>query len=99
MGSIGARKALRVISNTEQILGIELMCAAQAMDYHRPLKSSAKMEELHALVRERVPHIEKDQIMTGFMDATKDLVNSGRLTDTISDMAKSSSYYQDFDQY
>ncbi|WP_258101246.1 histidine ammonia-lyase [Marinoscillum pacificum] len=99
MGSIGGRKALKVISNTEQILGIELMCAAQAMDYHRPLKSGEKMEEIHALVRESVPHIEKDQIMTGFMDSTKELVHSGKLTEAMKELSKASEYYNDFDQY
>lgn len=99
MGSIGGRKALKVIGNTEQILGIELMCAAQAMDYHRPLKSGAKMEEIHALVRANVPHIEKDQIMTEFMDATKELVKSGELTRVVHDLAESADHHEDFDKY
>ena len=99
MGSIGGRKALKVVSNTEQILGIELMCAAQAMDYHRPLKSGKKMEEVHAMVREHVPHIEKDQIMTDYMDATKALVKSGELTRAIDDLAQESEHQLDFDRY
>ena len=38
MGSIGARKLHQVMDNTERILAIELFCAAQAVDYHAPLK-------------------------------------------------------------
>ncbi|MCK4979835.1 MAG: histidine ammonia-lyase, partial [Candidatus Delongbacteria bacterium] len=40
MGAISARKTLRIIGNLEKILAIELLCAAQALDFRRPLKSS-----------------------------------------------------------
>ncbi|MFY0600885.1 MAG: histidine ammonia-lyase [Cyclobacteriaceae bacterium] len=79
MGSIGGRKALKVIENTEKILGIELMCAAQALDYHAPLKSGDKMTAIHEHVRSKIPHIEKDQIMYGNMEVAVDLIKSGEL--------------------
>ena len=62
MGSIGGRKALRVCYNLERILAVELLCAAQAMDFHRPLKSSDTIEAVHAEVRKHIDHAEVDRI-------------------------------------
>ncbi|MEP4533658.1 MAG: histidine ammonia-lyase [Cyclobacteriaceae bacterium] len=79
MGSIGARKAMKVVENTEKILGVELMCAAQALDFHQPLKSGKMMTAMHAHVRSRIEHIEEDQIMYGIMEKSIELVQSGEL--------------------
>jgi histidine ammonia-lyase len=54
MGSIGARKALQVIENVEKILGVELFCAAQAVDFHAPLKSGKIMTALYEHVRSKI---------------------------------------------
>ncbi|WES97615.1 histidine ammonia-lyase [Chryseobacterium arthrosphaerae] len=79
MGSIGARKLHQVIENVEKILGIELFCAAQAMDYHAPLKSGKVLEAVHRFVRSKVYHIEEDQIMHDMMQVTIDMVKDGSL--------------------
>ncbi len=79
MGSIGARKLHQVIENVEKILGIELFCAAQAMDYHAPLKSGKVLEAVHRFVRSKVDHIEEDQIMHDMMQVTIDMVKDGSL--------------------
>ena len=62
MGSIGGRKCLRVIGNLERIQAIELLCAAQALDFQRPLRSGAAVEALHARVRAVVPHATEDRV-------------------------------------
>ncbi len=62
MGSIGGRKALRVCYNLEKILAVELICAAQAMDFQRPLKSSKTIDALHKEVRSKISHADKDRI-------------------------------------
>lgn len=79
MGSISGRKALQVIGNVERILGIELFCAAQAMDFHAPLQSGKIPAAIHQLIRKNVPHIEQDQIMHDYMQNCIDLVSSGGL--------------------
>lgn len=79
MGSISGRKALQVIENVEKILGIELFCAAQAMDYHAPLKSGKIINAIHEAVRAKVQHLEQDQIMYDLMQTTIDMVQSGEL--------------------
>jgi histidine ammonia-lyase len=79
MGSISARKALQVIGNSEKILGIELFCAAQALDFHMPLASSRYMAKVHQYVRESIPHLEKDQIMSEYMEEAIMMVSEGHL--------------------
>ncbi|MFT6868207.1 MAG: histidine ammonia-lyase [Cyclobacteriaceae bacterium] len=92
MGSIGARKALRVIENTEKILGIELMCAAQALDFHSPLKSSKIMSAMHVQVRSKIDHIEADQIMYENMEIAIEIVRSGELFHIAKEMALEESF-------
>jgi histidine ammonia-lyase len=62
MGSIGGRKALQVIENVEKILAIELLTAAQAFEFRKPLKSGIFLEAIHAAIREKVAFADKDRV-------------------------------------
>lgn len=62
MGSISGRKLNRVLDNLEFILAIELLSACQAIEFRRPLKSSAILEFAHEHVREYVGFAEEDRI-------------------------------------
>ncbi|WP_282049133.1 histidine ammonia-lyase [Maribacter aquivivus] len=62
MGSIGGRKALQVIGNVEKILAIELLTAAQAFEFRKPLKSGVFLDEVHNAVREHVAFADKDRV-------------------------------------
>ncbi|WP_299222735.1 histidine ammonia-lyase [uncultured Aquimarina sp.] len=62
MGSIGGRKALRVIENVEKILAIELLTAAQAFEFRKPMKSGIILDEIHKTIRKEVPFAEKDRV-------------------------------------
>ena len=63
MGANAATKLYRVVENTFRVLGIELFNAAQALEFRRPLKSSATLEKLYADYRRIVPFVENDEIM------------------------------------
>lgn len=63
MGANAATKAYRVIKNAEKVLAIELMSAAQALDFRRPLKSSALIEEVVAAFRKEVSFVNKDRVL------------------------------------
>lgn len=63
MGSNAATKLARVVLNTERVLAIELMNAAQALDFRRPLLSSPTIETLHKEYRGVVPYIDNDEVM------------------------------------
>ncbi|MFT4566048.1 MAG: histidine ammonia-lyase [Saprospiraceae bacterium] len=79
MGSISARKALRVIENTEKVLAIEIICAAQAIEFHRPNKSSDAIERVHAQIRKQIPFFEKDQVFYPYIEYAAKLISSGQL--------------------
>ncbi len=79
MGSISARKTLRIIDNLEKILGVELFCACQAVDFRRPLKSSPILEECYQYVRTQIPHIEDDEILSVHMKAATKIIQSKKL--------------------
>lgn len=63
MGSNAATKLYRVVCNTERVLAIELFNAAQAIEFRRPVRTSALLEGLLADYRRRVPFIDNDSVM------------------------------------
>jgi len=83
MGAWGALKCLQVAENAEQVLAIELLCAAQALDFRRPFKSGLGVEAAHAAVRARVPFREADTMFTDDISACTELVRSGALVRTV----------------
>ena len=87
MGSISGRKLLQVIDNVDKILSIELLCAAQAKDYHAPLQSTPIIEAIHGHIRQTIPHIEEDQPMESLLDAALALVKSGELLEIAKNIA------------
>ena len=70
MGSNAATKLARVVDNTERVLAIELFNAAQALEFRRPLRSSAAVENFVAAYREVVPYIDNDRVMYPLIDAS-----------------------------
>lgn len=63
MGSNAATKLWKVVQNTERVLAIELMNAAQALEFRRPLQSSKKIENLFSKYRKVVPFVDNDTVM------------------------------------
>src|ERR1035437_5622531 len=63
MGANAATKAFKVVENLDKILAIELLTAAQALEFRRPLKSSPVIEKLMQSYREIVPFINKDRVL------------------------------------
>jgi histidine ammonia-lyase len=70
MGANAAIKAYKVMENLERILAIELFNAAQAMDFRKPLKTSAFLESFLGRYRERVKFISEDKVMFEDMNAS-----------------------------
>ena len=60
MGSNSATKLVRVVDNVEEVLGIELLNAAQAMEFRRPAKTSPALEKILADYRKTVPFVDDD---------------------------------------
>ena len=75
MGSISGRKLNSILDNLEYILAIELLSACQAIEFRRPLKSSAVLEFAHDYVREYVGFAEEDRIFANDINAIKNIVS------------------------
>ncbi len=63
MGTIAARKALEISANVQNILAIELLCAAQGIDYRHPSKPGIGTGIAHRIIRQQVPHLTEDRIL------------------------------------
>jgi histidine ammonia-lyase len=74
MGANAATKSYIVINNVEKVLAIELMNAAQALEFHRPLKTSGILEEFVNNYRKQVPFVENDTIMYELMHKSQEFL-------------------------
>jgi histidine ammonia-lyase len=75
MGANAATKCYRLINNVEKVLAIELLTAAQALEFRRPMKSSAAVEKLVTAFRKAVSFNEKDRILHDDMMKAIEFVN------------------------
>ena len=80
MATFAARRLQPMIANTAHILGIELLAAAQGIDFLRPLRSSAPLEQAHALLRAVSPMIERDRFLAPDIEHATTLVTQGALS-------------------
>lgn len=74
MGANSATKCFKVVGNLNKVLGIELLNAAQAMEFRRPLKSSVRIEEFIKDLRTEVPFVENDVYLSPLMQAAERFV-------------------------
>ena len=79
MATFAARRLQAMIANTSHILGIELLAAAQGVDFLRPLQSSAALEAVHALLREHTPSVMEDRYLSPDIARATALVRDGSL--------------------
>lgn len=83
MGSISAVKLLRVLENVQQVLAIELLTAAQALDYRKPVKPGRGVELAHEYVRSIIPHAETDHYFNDELTRCVELVRMKDLVGVI----------------
>jgi histidine ammonia-lyase len=79
MGSVGALKLLQVFRNVETVLAVEVLTAAQALDYRLPLRPGRGVEVAHRHVREHVPHREADYLFRDDLARVFDLLRGSGL--------------------
>ena len=79
MGMTAALKLRRVVENTRNVLAIEAMAVAQALDFLAPLKTSKRGQAAHSAIRSVCPSIEKDRVMYTDVARTAELIASGKI--------------------
>lgn len=86
-GPIAGRQARRVIRNVEKILAIELLAAAQGIDFRRQVQPDARLgrgtQIAYDLIRARVPFVAQDTVMYPLINAVHELVATGELRDAV----------------
>jgi histidine ammonia-lyase len=87
MAAHGARRLLRMVENAYAVIGIELITAAQACDFHTGLKSSAALEAVRALVRSEIPPLEEDRYLHADIKRAISMVRSGLVIKATSSIA------------
>jgi histidine ammonia-lyase len=80
MATFAARRLDDMAHNTAVIVGIELLAAAQGVDFHRPLTSSPQLEQVHGQLRQKVPFFDTDRFFAPDIEAAKQMVIKGELS-------------------
>ena len=79
MATYGARRLLKMTENTAGIVAIELLAAAQGIDFLRPLKTSPILERLHSQIREQVAFYDKDRYIAPDINKIINLIQTGSI--------------------
>jgi len=77
MGTIAARKAATILENSQNVIAIEYMCAAQGIDFLAPLSPSAPLQEAHKTIRSAVSKLEDDRPLSSDIKKICELMKSG----------------------
>jgi histidine ammonia-lyase len=80
MATHAARRLGAMVDNAAAVVGIELLAAAQGIDFHRPARSSRSLEEAHAGIRRDVPHYAADRYFSPDIEAARSWVKAGRFS-------------------
>ena len=83
MGMTAALKLKKIVANTRNVLAIEAMAAAQALDFVAPLKTSKHGQTAHAAIRAVCPTMDKDRAMSGDLARLAGLIQRGKLAEML----------------
>jgi histidine ammonia-lyase len=83
MGMTAALKLKRVVENTRNVLAIEAMAAAQAVEFLAPLKTSKRLQSAQSAIRAVSPPMDKDRVIYGDFVKIADVIAGGRLSETL----------------
>ncbi len=87
MGSIAARKAAQVVDHVVQVLGIEALCAAQALEFRAVAQAAPAVRAAYHAVRRAIPRLERDRILADDLVRARDLVAEGVLIQAAEEVA------------
>ena len=77
MATHGAWRLIQMNANTRAIIAIELLAAAEGLDFRRPLKSSPLIEQAHGLIREKIDPRLQDRVFSGDIETVAGLISAG----------------------
>jgi histidine ammonia-lyase len=77
MGTIACRKARQILENSMWVLAIEIVSAAQALDFHKPLRPGKGVEAAYEAVRAAVPHLSTDRYLKPEVSKVREMIRRG----------------------
>ena len=83
MGMTASLKLKRIVENTRNVLAIEAMAAAQALDFLAPLRTSKRLQSAHAAIRSVSPTMDKDRVMYGDFARIADVIAARKLVESL----------------
>jgi len=83
MGGYSAYKGRQILANTERVVAIEMLNAAQGMDFRKPLKAGRGTTAAYKAFRKAIPFYEKDQFMQPLMLKSLELVKDGTVVSAV----------------
>jgi histidine ammonia-lyase len=83
MGAYAARKAAEVVRNARWVLAVELLCAAQALEFGQGFRPGRGVEAAYDLIRQEVRPLEEDRLQTPDIESLSGLIADGRLLGTV----------------
>ncbi|HTV94628.1 MAG TPA: histidine ammonia-lyase [Steroidobacteraceae bacterium] len=86
MATHAARRLGPMVDNAASVVGIELLAAAQGIDFHRPARSSPALEQVHAQIRAEVAHYATDRYFAPDIEAARRWVKSGLFSAQVKDV-------------
>jgi histidine ammonia-lyase len=89
MATFAARKLADIAQNVRHIIAIELLAAAQGIEFLRPLRSSDPLEAVQSLIRSEVPAYLEDRPFGGDISAVEAMINADAFTEMVSGLLPS----------
>jgi histidine ammonia-lyase len=83
MGTVSARKCREIVSNAEDVIAIELLCAAQALDLFTNMKPGEGTLAAYRIIRKAVPHLQKDRILSTDIASVKQLMRNAKIFNAV----------------
>lgn len=88
MGTTAARKCLEICKNVQYILAIEMLCAAQGIDFHKPLKPGIGVLRAWEFLRAHVPHLDEDRVLYPEIQKVAELIGNGEFIKAVESAVK-----------
>lgn len=79
MGTISARKCREIVNNTENVIAIELLCGAQAVDFFKDMKPGEGTLAAYNVIRKAVSNLKADRVLSNDIEAVKKLMRNGEI--------------------
>lgn len=83
MGTIAARKARQILQNVQKVIAIEMLAAAQALEFRNEGQRGRGVDAVYKLVRSQIPPLKEDRVMYKDIDTVVDMVVKNRVVDAV----------------